>query len=107
MVGGFVFLLMLCLSVAFFARDALGRLVVAGVLALLFAHTFEHIGMNIGLLPITGIPLPLISYGGTFLVMNLFLFGLVQSVWVHRNAAIEARQAARSEARRRPMPGFA
>ncbi len=107
MVGGFVFLLMMCLTVAFFARDALGRLVVAGVIGLLFAHIFEHIGMNIGLMPITGIPLPLVSYGGTFLVMNLFLFGLVQSVWVHRNMALDEKPVMKPVVRRGPVPGFA
>jgi rod shape determining protein RodA len=40
--------------------------------------------MNLLIMPITGIPLPLISYGGTFTVVILFLLGLVQSVWVHR-----------------------
>ena len=107
MVGGFVFLLMMCLTVAFFARDALGRLIGAGVIGLLFSHTFEHMGMNIGLLPITGIPLPLISYGGTFLVMNLFLMGLVQSVWVHRNTVIDEKPAPKPVPRPRPVPGFA
>ncbi|MES2708844.1 MAG: FtsW/RodA/SpoVE family cell cycle protein [Verrucomicrobiota bacterium] len=93
MIIGFIFLLTMCLMVSFFARDQLGRLVVVGIVGLLFAHIFEHIGMNIGLMPITGIPLPLISYGGTFMVMNLFLFGLVQSVWVHRNAMVEEARA--------------
>ena len=40
--------------------------------------------MTIALMPITGLPLPLISYGGTFIVMNMFGIGLVNSVWVHR-----------------------
>ena len=39
--------------------------------------------------PITGIPLPLVSYSGTFVVIVMFLLGLVQSVWVHRNVEIE------------------
>ena len=90
---GFIFILTMALMVSFFSRDQLGRLLAVGIIALLFAHIFEHIGMNIGLLPITGIPLPLISYGGTFMVMNLFLFGLIQSVWVHRNAMIEEEKA--------------
>ncbi|HWB05348.1 MAG TPA: FtsW/RodA/SpoVE family cell cycle protein [Verrucomicrobiales bacterium] len=93
LLGGFLFLLIMCLTVAFFARDALGRLIVTGIIALLFAHIFEHIGMNIGLLPVTGLPLPFISYGGTFLIMNLFLMGLLQSVWVHRNAMLEEEAA--------------
>lgn len=85
LVTSFALLLVTCLFVAVYARDAAGRLLVAGVVALFFAHVFENIGMCVLLTPITGIPLPLISYSGTFVVMCMFLLGLVQSVWVHRN----------------------
>ncbi len=93
MLAAFLFLLIMCLTVGFFARDALGRLIVTGIIALFLAHIFEHAGMNIGLLPITGLPLPFISYGGTFLIMNLFMMGLLQSVWVHRNKMLEEETA--------------
>jgi rod shape determining protein RodA len=99
MILGFIFILTMSFMIAFFSRDQLGRLITVGIIALLFAHIFEHIGMNIGITPITGIPLPLISYGGTFMVMNLFLFGLIQSVWVHRNAMIEEEKAKAKPAR--------
>ncbi len=99
MIIGFIFILTMSFMIAFFSRDQLGRLVVVGIIGLLFAHIFEHIGMNIGILPITGIPLPLISYGGTFMLMNLFLFGLIQSVWVHRNTMIEEEKAKAKPAR--------
>ncbi len=89
----FLLILLLLLTVAFFARDTMGRVVVAGVAGLIFGHTFEHVGMNIGLVPITGIPLPFISYGGTFLMVVMFLFGLVQSVWVHRNIMLESENS--------------
>jgi len=107
LLGMFLFLLVMCFTVAFFARDALGRLLVAGIIALLFAHIFEHMGMNIGLLPITGIPLPFISYGGTFLIMNLFLMGLLQSVWVHRNRMLEEEGARRPTLTPRMAPALA
>ncbi len=107
LLGLFLFLLVMCFTVAFFARDALGRLIVAGIIALLFAHIFEHMGMNIGLLPITGIPLPFISYGGTFLIMNLFLMGLLQSVWVHRNKMLEEDAARRPSLTPRMAPAIA
>lgn len=84
MLTGFLLLLFQCLFVAFYSRDMLGRLVVIGVVALLFAHIFQNVGMNLLLMPITGIPLPLVSFGGTFVVIVMFLLGLVQSVWVHR-----------------------
>ncbi len=85
MLTAFLLLLLLCLFVAFYSRDMLGRLIVVGVVGLFFAHIFQNVGMNLLLMPITGIPLPLISFGGTFLLMILFLLGVVQSVWVHRN----------------------
>ncbi len=107
MIIGFIFVLTMLFMIAFFSRDQLGRLVVVGIIGLLFAHIFEHIGMNIGILPITGIPLPLISYGGTFMVMNLFLFGLIQSVWVHRNAMIQEEKTKAKPARGgRAVPAY-
>jgi rod shape determining protein RodA len=79
------FLLLQCVFVAFYARDQLGRLIVVGVAAMLFAHAMQNMGMNVLMMPITGLPLPFTSYGGTFLVVCMFLMGMVQSVWVHRN----------------------
>jgi rod shape determining protein RodA len=79
------FLLLQCIFVAFYARDHVGRLVVIGVTGMIAAHSFQNMGMNLLMMPITGIPLPFISYGGTFLIVCFFLMGLVQSVWIHRN----------------------
>ncbi len=85
LITNFAALLILCLFVSFYSRDMMGRLVVACVVAFFFAHIFENIGMCVLLMPITGIPLPLISYSGTFVVMCMFMLGLVQSIWIHRN----------------------
>jgi rod shape determining protein RodA len=76
--------LLWCLWVAARARDKVGALVAVGVMTMLFTHIFVNIGMTIQVVPITGIPLPFVSYGGTFLVACLAAMGLVQSVWVHR-----------------------
>jgi len=81
----FALLLIQALFIAFYSRDVSGRLLVCLVVALLFAHIFESIGMCVLIMPITGIPLPLVSYSGTFVVICMFLLGLVQSVWIHRN----------------------
>lgn len=81
----FALLLIQCLFISFYSRDLKGRVVVACVVAFFFAHIFENIGMCVLIMPITGIPLPLISYSGTFVVMCMFMLGLVQSVWIHRN----------------------
>ncbi|GHC47967.1 FtsW/RodA/SpoVE family cell cycle protein [Roseibacillus persicicus] len=85
MLTSFALLLIQMLFVAFYSRDFLGQVVSAGVVAMFFAHIFESVGMCVLLMPITGIPLPLISYSGTFVLICMFLLGLVQSVWVHRN----------------------
>ncbi len=89
LVTGFALLLIQCLFIAFYSRDLAGRIIVGGVVGLFFAHMFENIGMCVLLTPITGIPLPLVSYSGTFVVICMFLLGLVQSVWLHRSKYIE------------------
>lgn len=81
----FALLLIQGLFIAFYSRDVCGRVLVSLVVALFFAHVFESIGMCVLLMPITGIPLPLVSYSGTFVVICMMLLGLVQSVWIHRN----------------------
>jgi rod shape determining protein RodA len=86
LIGAFGLLLLTCLFVAFFAGDQFGLLLVIGVTALIFTHVFQNIGMTISMLPITGVPLPLISYSGSFVFMIMFGLGIVNSVWVHRNA---------------------
>src|SRR3954468_17918015 len=84
LMGGFALLLLTCLFVAFFAGDQFGLLLVVGVTALIFTHIFQNVGMTISMLPITGVPLPLISYSGSFALMIMFGLGVVNSVWVHR-----------------------
>jgi rod shape determining protein RodA len=84
LIGAFALLLFTCLFVAFFAGDQLGLLLVIGVTALVFTHIFQNIGMTISILPITGVPLPLISYSGSFVLMIMLGLGIVNSVWVHR-----------------------
>jgi rod shape determining protein RodA len=81
----FALLMIQGLFIAFYSRDVCGRLLSSLVVALFFAHVFESIGMCVLLMPITGIPLPLVSYSGTFVVICMMLLGLVQSVWIHRN----------------------
>ncbi len=66
------------------ARDRLGRLLAAGIVALLFSHIFINIGMNIRIMPVTGVPLPLLSYGGSSVLGSLLALGLLQNVHLHR-----------------------
>jgi rod shape determining protein RodA len=85
LLSAYALLLVLCLFIGTYARDPMGRIIVGGVVAVFFAHIFEGIGMCIQLMPITGIPLPLVSYSGTFAVICMTMLGLVQSVWIHRD----------------------
>jgi len=73
-----------CMHAAIVARDMFGRLLSAGIGVLIFSHVFVNIAMTIGLMPITGVPLPLMSYGGTFMVSIMTALGLVQSVCLRR-----------------------
>lgn len=65
-------------------RDNLATCLVIGVTGMLTAHVFENIGMTIGLMPVTGIPLPFISYGGSNLLTNMVAVGIVENVWMRR-----------------------
>ncbi len=64
--------------------DVFGRLICIGVAALIFVQTFVNLGVNVGLLPVTGTPLPFVSYGGSSLIAFLMAIGLVQSVLMRR-----------------------
>ncbi|HWQ92465.1 MAG TPA: rod shape-determining protein RodA [Clostridia bacterium] len=66
------------------ARDRLGKLMAVGVVTLLFSHIFINIGMNIRLMPVTGVPLPLLSYGGSSVLSSLIAIGILQNVYMYR-----------------------
>jgi rod shape determining protein RodA len=66
------------------ARDRLGKLLAVGVVTLLFSHVFINIGMNIRLMPVTGVPLPLLSYGGSSVLGSLIAMGILQNVYIYR-----------------------
>lgn len=72
-----------CFKAAQKADNSYGQYICTGVGAMFLFHIFENIGMCIGLMPVTGIPLPFISYGGTSLVTNMVAMGLVLSVTYH------------------------
>ena len=72
------------LRIAGSARDRLGKLVAVGVVTLIFSHVFINIGMNIRIMPVTGVPLPLLSYGGSSVLCSLIAVGLMQNIHIHR-----------------------
>lgn len=76
----FVILLVRILDIAKTAKDFYGSLICTGVFGMILAHFIENVGMTMGLMPITGIPLPFISYGGSAMLTNMIAIGLVLSV---------------------------
>lgn len=89
-VGGIVLLtfetllLWLIVSIVEDARDTFGRLIGLGIFGMIFSHLLVNIGMTISILPVTGLPLPFVSYGGSFTITTLAAIGLLQSIRMHR-----------------------
>jgi rod shape determining protein RodA len=81
-------LLMLILSMAFSCRNQFGRLLIAGAALVIFIYAFINMAMVTGLVPVVGVPLPLVSYGGTSMTTIMFGLGLAMCGFVHRNTSI-------------------
>ena len=76
----FAILLFKLINISLKVQDNFGKMLASGAAVLLFSHIVINIGMNMGVMPVTGIPLPFISYGGSFLLSILIMLGIVQSV---------------------------
>ena len=72
------------IKIALEARDLLGTLLAAGAVSFLFFHIIVNIGMAMGMLPATGLPLPFLSYGGSFMISNLMAIGILLNVELHK-----------------------
>ncbi|MBT6401516.1 rod shape-determining protein RodA [candidate division WWE3 bacterium] len=79
----FTILFFIILTISVKTKDSFGSLISIGVFTVFFLQFIVNVGMNLGIMPVTGIPLPLVSYGGSSLLTSAFLLGLVQSVWIH------------------------
>lgn len=77
-------LLLTALSIAASSRDLYGALIAAGIIGMWAFQVLENVGMTVGMMPITGIPLPFVSFGSSSMVTNLGAVGLLQSVWSRR-----------------------
>ena len=73
------------LWLAYYTMDRFGQMIIIGVMAMLLFHVFENVGMTTGLTPVTGIPLPFLSYGGSNLVTNMIGIGMVLNVVKNRS----------------------
>ena len=89
---GLIGLYMLLVAYGFFialqSRSHFGRLVALGLTATFFLYCFTNIAMVTGLIPVVGLPLPLVSYGGTAMLTLMFSFGIIMGVYVHRDLRI-------------------
>ena len=83
----YLFIVLRMLMLARYTQDRYGRLIIIGVMSMLFFHVFENISMCLGLMPITGIPLPFLSYGGSNYITNMIGIGLVLNVTKSRTGS--------------------
>ena len=91
MLGLYTLLLAYGVAIALRCRNHFGRLLAMGVTTTLFLYVFINIAMVTGLIPVVGVPLPLISYGGTAMMTIMVAVGLLMSVYVHRDVEIARR----------------
>ena len=81
----YLFLIIRGLLIAFYAQDTYSRLLAGGLSTTFFFYVFVNIGMVSGILPVVGVPLPLLSYGGTSMVTLMIGFGILMSISNNRN----------------------
>jgi len=74
------------LQVSFESKDKFGSLLAAGIVALIFFHMFINLGIVLGLLPVTGLPLSFVSYGGSHLIMSMMAVGIIISIKIRKHA---------------------
>lgn len=84
----YVLIILRMLHLAWYTRDKFGKLIICGVMGMLLFHVLENIAMTLGLMPITGIPLPFLSYGGSNMMTNMGGIGLVLNVTRNRSVSI-------------------
>jgi rod shape determining protein RodA len=84
LLGLYLALLVIALEISAQSRDLFGSLIVAGIISMWTFQILENMGMTMGLMPITGIPLPFMSFGSSFMVTNLVAVGMLLSVWTRR-----------------------
>jgi len=94
LLGLYAVMLVYGVAISLRARSHFGRLLGMGVTVTFFLYLFINMAMVMGVIPVVGVPLPLISYGGTAMLTLLFGFGLLMGVWVHRDLPIGRRGAA-------------
>lgn len=80
LIGIFCFVVVRCIYIGMKAKDYYGALVVSGFTGMFMFHILENIGMNLGLMPVTGLPLPFVSYGGSSFLVNAIALGIILNI---------------------------
>jgi rod shape determining protein RodA len=88
----YAILITFALRLAVRCRHAYGRLIAGGVAAMLFVHIFINMAMVMGMIPVVGVPLPFLSYGGSFLLATLMACGLLMHVYINRETTLPRRR---------------
>jgi len=88
LLGLYVLIIAYGFAIAVRSRSQFGRLVAIGVTSTFFLYVFINMAMVMGLIPVVGVPLPLVSYGGTSMISLLIGFGLLLGVWIHRDVVL-------------------
>ena len=99
LVLAYMLLILRMLYLARYTTDRFGQMVIIGVMGMMLFHVMENVGMTTGLLPVTGIPLPFVSYGGSNLITNMAGIGLVLNVTKNRSVTGSARLTPQISAR--------
>ena len=97
LIGLYLLLVVYGFAIALQSRSHFGRLAALGLTTTLFLYFFINIAMVAGLIPVVGVPLPLVSYGGTAMLTLMFSFGIIMGVYVHRDQRIGRRWASQVE----------
>ena len=91
-IGGLILIIlyfmviMSSLAIAINTKSIFTKLMVIGLISIFFSHVFINIGMVMGMMPVVGVPLPFISYGGTMMVSMLISFGLIMNASIHQHS---------------------
>ena len=91
LLAAFGIVLIYSLIIGIGTRNQFGRLLAGGLAITLFLYVFINIGMVMGMLPVVGVPLPMVSYGGSAMMTWLIAFGLILSVATHRHMTLAPR----------------
>jgi rod shape determining protein RodA len=84
----YLFIVVRGLLIAFYAQTSFNRLLAGGLSLVFFVYVFVNTGMVSGILPVVGVPLPLLSYGGTSIITLMTAFGMIMSIQTHRKLVL-------------------